>query len=57
MLLSVTESVSDHYLGPNNVGNIARAEEAKLAITLYSGEKKGFPGRRMFKFILSIMHY
>jgi hypothetical protein len=29
----------DHFLGPNNVGNIASAEETKLTGTLYNGEK------------------
>jgi hypothetical protein len=32
----------DHYLGPNNVGNMASVAETKLAITLYNGEKKIF---------------
>jgi hypothetical protein len=32
----------DHFLGPNNVGNMASAAETKLNITLYNGEKKRF---------------
>jgi hypothetical protein len=32
----------DHYLGPNNVGNMANAAETKLSSTLYNGEKKRF---------------
>jgi hypothetical protein len=32
----------DHFLGPNNVGNIASATETKLTGTLYNGEKKRF---------------
>jgi hypothetical protein len=32
----------DHFLGPNNVGNMASAAEAKLTGTLYNGEKKRF---------------
>jgi hypothetical protein len=31
-----------HYLGPNNVGNMANAAENKLSSTLYNGEKKRF---------------
>jgi hypothetical protein len=30
----------DHFLGPNNVGNMASAAETKLNGTLYNGEKK-----------------
>jgi hypothetical protein len=32
----------DHFLGPNNVGNMAGAAETKLTGTLYNGEKKRF---------------
>jgi hypothetical protein len=32
----------DHFLGPNNVGNMASEEETKLTDTLYNGEKKQF---------------
>jgi hypothetical protein len=34
------ELLFDHYLGPNNVGNMANAAETKLYSTLYNGEKK-----------------
>jgi hypothetical protein len=30
----------DHFLGPNNVGNMASEAETKLTGTLYNGEKK-----------------
>jgi hypothetical protein len=33
----------DHFIGPNNVGNMTSAAETKLNDTLYSGEKKRFP--------------
>jgi hypothetical protein len=33
----------DHFLGPNNVGNMASEAETKLTSTLYNGEKKRFP--------------
>jgi hypothetical protein len=32
----------DHFLGPNNVGNMASAAETKLTGTLYNGENKRF---------------
>jgi hypothetical protein len=32
----------DHFLGPNNVGNMASEAETKLTNTLYNGEKKRF---------------
>jgi hypothetical protein len=32
----------DHFLGPNNVGNMASEAETKLNSTLYNGEKKRF---------------
>jgi hypothetical protein len=32
----------DHYLGPNNVRNMANAADTKLSNTLYNGEKKRF---------------
>jgi hypothetical protein len=32
----------DHFLGPNNVGNMTSAEDTKLTGTLYNGEKKRF---------------
>jgi hypothetical protein len=32
----------DHFLGPNNVGNMASDAETKLTGTLYNGEKKSF---------------
>jgi hypothetical protein len=32
----------DHFLGPNNVGNMASKAEIKLTGTLYNGEKKRF---------------
>jgi hypothetical protein len=31
-----------HFLGPNNVGNMASAADTKLTGTLYNGEKKIF---------------
>jgi hypothetical protein len=36
------ELLFDHYLGPNDVGNMANAPETKLSSTLYNGEKKRF---------------
>jgi hypothetical protein len=32
----------DHFLGPNNVGNMASAAENKITGNLYNGEKKCF---------------
>jgi hypothetical protein len=32
----------DHFLGPNNVGNMASEAETKLTSPLYNGEKKRF---------------
>jgi hypothetical protein len=32
----------DHFLGPNNVGNMASEADTKLTSTLYNGEKKCF---------------
>jgi hypothetical protein len=32
----------DHFLGPNNVGNMASEAETKLNSTLYNGDKKRF---------------
>jgi hypothetical protein len=32
----------DHFLGPNNVGNMASEAETELTDTLYNGEKKRF---------------
>jgi hypothetical protein len=32
----------DHFLGPNNVGNMASAADTKLTGTLYNSEKKRF---------------
>jgi hypothetical protein len=32
----------DHFLGPNNVGNMASAAETKLTGNLYNGEKNIF---------------
>jgi hypothetical protein len=32
----------DHFLGPNNVGNMASESETKFTSTLYNGEKKRF---------------
>jgi hypothetical protein len=32
----------DHFLGPNNVGNMASEADTKLTGTLYNGEKKRF---------------
>jgi hypothetical protein len=32
----------DHFLGPNNVGNMASEAETKLTSTLYNGKKKRF---------------
>jgi hypothetical protein len=32
----------DHFIGPNNVGNMASEAETKLTITLFNGEKKRF---------------
>jgi hypothetical protein len=32
----------DHFLGPNNVGNMTSAAETNLTVTLYNGEKKIF---------------
>jgi hypothetical protein len=37
----------DHFIGPNNVGNMASADGTKLTGTLYNGEKKNSPGRCM----------
>jgi hypothetical protein len=34
--------IFDHFLGPNNVGNMASEVETKLTSTLYNGEKKRF---------------
>jgi hypothetical protein len=34
--------LSDHFLGPNNVGNMASEAETKLTSTLYNSEKKRF---------------
>jgi hypothetical protein len=34
--------MSDHFIGPNNVGNMASAAETNLPRTLYNGEKKCF---------------
>jgi hypothetical protein len=31
-----------HFVGPNNVGNMASSTETKLTGTLYKGEKKRF---------------
>jgi hypothetical protein len=36
------ELLFDHYLGPNNFGNMANAAKTKLSRTLYYGEKKRF---------------
>jgi hypothetical protein len=36
------ELLFDHYLGPNNVGNIDNAAETKVSITIYNGKKKRF---------------
>jgi hypothetical protein len=36
------ELLFDHYIGPNNVGNMANAAETKLSSTLYNGDKKRF---------------
>jgi hypothetical protein len=36
------ELLFDHYLGPNNVGNMDNAAETKLSSTLYNGKKKRF---------------
>lgn len=32
----------DHYLGPNNVNNMASTAEKKLDVTTYDGEKRGW---------------
>jgi hypothetical protein len=32
----------DHFLGPNNMGNMASAAKTKLNGTLYNGENKRF---------------
>jgi hypothetical protein len=32
----------DHFLGPNNVGNMASEAETKITSTLYNGQKKRF---------------
>jgi hypothetical protein len=32
----------DHFLRPNNMGNMSSAAETKLNGTLYNGEKKSF---------------
>jgi hypothetical protein len=37
----------DHFLGPNNVGNMASEAENKLTSTLYNGEKKRFTSENM----------
>jgi hypothetical protein len=39
----------DHFLGPNNVGNMASAAETKLTGTLYNGEKKHFTWETYFR--------
>jgi hypothetical protein len=36
------ELLFNHFLGPNNVGNMANAANTKLSSTLYNGEKKRF---------------
>jgi hypothetical protein len=36
------ELLFDHYLGPNNVGDMANTAENNLSSTLYNGEKKRF---------------
>jgi hypothetical protein len=37
----------DHFLGPNNVGNMASESETKLTSTLYNGEKSVSHGKIM----------
>jgi hypothetical protein len=36
----------DHFIGPNNVGNMASAAETNLTVTLYNGEKKRFTWKK-----------
>jgi hypothetical protein len=36
----------DHFLGPNNVGNMANATETKLTGNHYNGEKNRFTWER-----------
>jgi hypothetical protein len=42
----------DNFLGPNNVGNMASSSETKITGTLYNGEKRDVPGKRMCESIL-----
>jgi hypothetical protein len=44
-----------HFLGPNNVGNMASAADTKLTGTLYNNE--GSLGKRMLGFILNNIPY
>jgi hypothetical protein len=41
--------IFDHFLGPNNVGNIASEADTKLTGTLYNGEKKRFTWETYFR--------
>ena len=40
----------DHYLGPNNVDNMASTAERKLSSTTYTGEKKRWNFEKYVKF-------
>ena len=39
-------ALRDHYLGPNNVDNMASLAEKKLAMTTYTGERRTYTGER-----------
>jgi hypothetical protein len=39
----------DHFLGPNNVGNMASEADTKFTGTLYNGEKKRFTWETYFR--------
>jgi hypothetical protein len=43
----------DHFLGPNNVGNMASAAETKLTGTLYNRERNFSPEKPMSESILN----
>jgi hypothetical protein len=45
----------NHFLGPNNVGNMANEAETKLTGTLYNGKISFLPGKLMSEFILNNM--
>jgi hypothetical protein len=45
-----------HFIGPNNVGNMASEAETKLTGTLYNGEISVSPGKLMSGFTLNNIH-